>query len=481
MAIPSPKPAMRSRTRALWQKYLSLTTLLVVLAVKVEGKGKLYNWLNASATFYGGADGAGTMGGACGYGNLYASGYGLMTAAASTTIWAGGRECGTCYEVKCASPSHCTGSNSIVVTVTNFCPRGGTGCCNPGRHHLDMSQFAYTKIAAYKSGIVPTIMRRVNCIKHSGVEFSIKGNPWFLSVLVTNVAGPGNLRSMRISTDRGKTWKGMGQDWGMTWISGGGGKVGKSLSFELVTLTPRRKLVILDAVPASWSFGGTYSSPSNFIVRTKKSPKKAAARRQNLERPVAAGSEGSSYPKWIPRNLVRKHLAFAKLRSEPAAGIPSVEPVPELSQEVVPFHMESFKETVDEVLDNVREAVSGFAPAAPQASTASQNVKSAPSTSPSTSPSLTAATGPSQTFLPSRALRLPRRAAGKNDHVLSVQQVEPTIESSPLREVSSSSGSFDPHRVESRAERIHEMLCRAANAVVDMATSFWQSLHFQRL
>ncbi|KAJ6838231.1 expansin-A11-like [Iris pallida] len=227
-------------------------------------------WSKATATFYGGGDASGTMGGACGYGNLYSTGYGTRTAALSTALFNDGAACGQCYKIICDTSSnskYCIRGKSITITATNFCPpnyalpNDNGGWCNPPRQHFDMAQPAWEKIGIYRGGIIPVMYQRVPCKKHGGVRFTVNGRDYFELVLVTNIGGAGSIQSMSIRGSR-TGWTTMSRNWGANWQSNGYLN-GQSLSFR-VTLTDGSSLVFPDIAPAGWSFGQTFSSRLQF-------------------------------------------------------------------------------------------------------------------------------------------------------------------------------------------------------------------------
>ncbi|GJN20717.1 hypothetical protein PR202_gb08127 [Eleusine coracana subsp. coracana] len=232
---------------------------LVVLAVlEACVRACSAQWLPATATFYGGKDGSGTMGGACGYGNLYDAGYGINNAALSSVLFDDGASCGQCYTITCdaSKSAYCKPGNAITVSATN-----DSGWCNPPRPHFDMSQPAWEHIGIYQGGIIPVQYQRVKCSRTGGVRFVINGCNYFELVNIQNLSGSGSVGAAWIKgTNTG--WIQMSRNWGANWQSNAA-LVGQGLSFA-ITSTGGQYIQFLDVAPAWWQFGQTFTTNQNF-------------------------------------------------------------------------------------------------------------------------------------------------------------------------------------------------------------------------
>ncbi|KAL3684171.1 hypothetical protein R1sor_002193 [Riccia sorocarpa] len=222
------------------------------------------DWADAHATFYGGTSAQGTMGGACGYGNLYSSGYGVQSTALSNALFNNGLSCGACFLIECKleGSKYCYPGKSITVTATNACPQGSEGgWCDYPKSHFDLSFPMFQQLAQPVGGVIPVRYRRTSCNKSGGVRFSMSGNRYFNYILVTNVGGWGDVSALAVKGEK-SGWYSMNQNWGQFW-SANADLTGQALSFK-VTLGNGQSQEFYNVADKNWQIGSTYETDYNF-------------------------------------------------------------------------------------------------------------------------------------------------------------------------------------------------------------------------
>ncbi|KAK6918595.1 Expansin, cellulose-binding-like domain [Dillenia turbinata] len=232
------------------------------------------DWSPAGATWYGAATGAGSDGGACGYGTAVGqSPFSSMVSAGGPSLFNSGKGCGACYQVKCTENAACSG-NPVTVVITDECPGGGA--CSAESVHFDMSGTAFGAMAISGKenalrdvGTLPIQYKRVEC-DYPGVSVTFNvdsgSNSNYFATAIEFEDGDGDIGGADLrEASNSVSWQPMQQSWGAVWKLDSGSELQAPFSIRL-TSDSGKTLVANNVIPSDWKPGQSYRSIVNFDV-----------------------------------------------------------------------------------------------------------------------------------------------------------------------------------------------------------------------
>lgn len=229
------------------------------------------HWASAGATWYGSPNGAGSDGGACGYGNTVSqTPFSSMVTAVGPSLYKLGQKCGVCYQVKCTKHPSCSGKPTRVV-ITDSCPGGP---CAAESAHFDLSGRAFGAMAKpgkeqslRNAGVLQIRYARVAC-DYSGktIAFHVDqgSNPNYIAFVVEFEEGDGDLAGVHLM-EVNREWRRMRQSWGAVWKLDAGSELKPPISIQLTSKYSGKTLVARNVIPVGWRPGATYRSLVNYL------------------------------------------------------------------------------------------------------------------------------------------------------------------------------------------------------------------------
>lgn len=243
---------------------------LLNVSIKIQSDS---GWSPAGATWYGSPTGAGSDGGACGYGNTVGQApFSSLIAAGGPSLFKAGKGCGACYQVKCSENKACSG-NPVTVVITDECPGGP---CVAESVHFDLSGTAFGAMATSgksnqlrNAGVLQIQFKRVECIYPGRpVAFHVDAgsNPNYFASLIQYQEGDGVLAGVNLKEAlHSDEWQPMQRSWGAAWKLDKGSTLKAPFSIKLISESGKT-LVANNVIPAGWKPGMTYSSLVNFLT-----------------------------------------------------------------------------------------------------------------------------------------------------------------------------------------------------------------------